>query len=635
MKRHAKQWMFFSFLIIFFIIPFSAGASGCCQIYYKLDQTCDQHLKLQESLFDLSGLSSQSDYTGPSCLINYNFIKQKKDQGASGTKSQAINFLKETYNNYISAAQWFDEVGTDYLEFMGSITWWLDTEDYDCYDGYLDECRALADSKGVMAFWDSKACEPDSCRDYHGTPVSSIPVIEPTNPLCWPEAECNAVCETGNCWVSVAPECPQGRGYCLADIKPVDLSVDIGGVTRVRDLGSYIALLYNYLIGALVIFAIVMIMYGGFRWITAAGDAGKIGEAKRTIVGAVVGLLLGLFSYTILNVVNPALLRLEMPRVKRIRPIFFEIEKMRCEDYETKALCETNPNKFSITIDEEGKETGGCVWTMIGFGERCVSSDFSKGDGYPGNLCLSGNKCNEGWCIEYSDPIKRYLLNPLATEGKSIDQLTKWCTNRTLDMPCKYSTDCKKGLKCDENLYACVPISGGRPIGATCSKDGECASGFCYYDQCKTGKGSTICEDDKVCNTPQGYKCIKFTEVAGYCCDPLSSKKGGDGCFTDCKSDQVCGDGFFCWNNMATFIEEESENEVSKKVAQWDGVCFKKGSSAQRCFNDNGCASGLSCGNYQIYTQDNPEVKDLLLAPGGSPLIFPAGVDRIKIGTCQ
>ena len=72
-------------------------------------------------------------------------------------------------------------------------------------------------------------------------------------------------------------------------------------------LAEYIAAIYQYMVGVATILAIVMIMYGGFRWVTAAGDSGKIGEAKKTITGAVVGLAIALGSYTILNLINPGL----------------------------------------------------------------------------------------------------------------------------------------------------------------------------------------------------------------------------------------------------------------------------------------------------------------------------------------
>ena len=86
------------------------------------------------------------------------------------------------------------------------------------------------------------------------------------------------------------------------------VSEDAGGqYITVPWLAQYIAAVYQYMVGVATILAITMMMYGGFRWIVAGGDAGKIGEAKKTITQAAIGLIIALGSYTILNLVNPNL----------------------------------------------------------------------------------------------------------------------------------------------------------------------------------------------------------------------------------------------------------------------------------------------------------------------------------------
>jgi Type IV secretion system pilin len=39
------------------------------------------------------------------------------------------------------------------------------------------------------------------------------------------------------------------------------------------------------------IVAVIMIIYGGFRYITSGGDSGKVGNAKNSLIYAVVGLI--------------------------------------------------------------------------------------------------------------------------------------------------------------------------------------------------------------------------------------------------------------------------------------------------------------------------------------------------------
>jgi hypothetical protein len=58
------------------------------------------------------------------------------------------------------------------------------------------------------------------------------------------------------------------------------------------------------------IIAVGLVIYGGIVWMTAAGDDGKIEDAKKIIYSAVLGLIIILFSYAIttfvLGAVNPS-----------------------------------------------------------------------------------------------------------------------------------------------------------------------------------------------------------------------------------------------------------------------------------------------------------------------------------------
>ena len=72
-------------------------------------------------------------------------------------------------------------------------------------------------------------------------------------------------------------------------------------------IGQYIVGVYKYAMGIVGIVATVVMMYGGFMWIMAAGNASRISEAKTWIGGAMTGLVLALGSYTLLYVINPDL----------------------------------------------------------------------------------------------------------------------------------------------------------------------------------------------------------------------------------------------------------------------------------------------------------------------------------------
>jgi len=76
------------------------------------------------------------------------------------------------------------------------------------------------------------------------------------------------------------------------------------------DLASTIIKIVQWVLGFLGLIAVIMIMYGGFIWMTAAGNEERIKKAKKIIVRAVIGLLIVLLAWAIVlfihNMVNKA-----------------------------------------------------------------------------------------------------------------------------------------------------------------------------------------------------------------------------------------------------------------------------------------------------------------------------------------
>lgn len=72
-------------------------------------------------------------------------------------------------------------------------------------------------------------------------------------------------------------------------------------------LSKYIAILFNWLIGAIGVVTVAYLAFGGLQWLGAAGNASGINKAKETIRDALIGMLLVAGSYTMLYVINPNL----------------------------------------------------------------------------------------------------------------------------------------------------------------------------------------------------------------------------------------------------------------------------------------------------------------------------------------
>jgi hypothetical protein len=84
-------------------------------------------------------------------------------------------------------------------------------------------------------------------------------------------------------------------------------------------LGQFISALYRYMIGASIVAAAVMIVYGGFMFILGQTMA-SVSRGKSIIYDALIGLILMLSAYTLLHLVNPQTTALKPIGLERVKP---------------------------------------------------------------------------------------------------------------------------------------------------------------------------------------------------------------------------------------------------------------------------------------------------------------------------
>ncbi len=83
--------------------------------------------------------------------------------------------------------------------------------------------------------------------------------------------------------------------------------VDLFGILKANSLPELIAKLYTYAISLVGLAVFVQFIRAGFVYLTAAGNAGKVGDAAKLMTSAVIGAVLLFAAYLILNVINPDL----------------------------------------------------------------------------------------------------------------------------------------------------------------------------------------------------------------------------------------------------------------------------------------------------------------------------------------
>ena len=92
----------------------------------------------------------------------------------------------------------------------------------------------------------------------------------------------------------------RGEGADVKSISECNIAQEHAGS---NDLMGTINIAINVVLGVLGLLAVIVIIYGGFMYTTSAGDASKIKKAKDTIMYGVVGLVIALLAYAIVNFV--------------------------------------------------------------------------------------------------------------------------------------------------------------------------------------------------------------------------------------------------------------------------------------------------------------------------------------------
>ncbi|MBM3204865.1 hypothetical protein FJZ48_02710 [Candidatus Uhrbacteria bacterium] len=289
--------------------------------------------------------------------------------------------------------------------------------------------------------------------------------------------------------------------------EPLTLGVSLGSVTSVRDLKDYIALGYRYAIGIVVICAIVMVVYGGFRYLIGSAMS-DVSKAKKIIFDALMGLLIVLGAYLILNTINPATVKLQVPgltsignRAACLGLVGCKSDKDCASDLKDQKSCGENAKCLFIN-NNEGVCTAGVAGDLChcpspgGCEAKCPNGDRTCNNGGTGAVaCQTGLGCvmRIDSSLASGDWEK---VNPVRPTCRKVREVTQ-IENDLDDKPningegkkCVRDQDCKMG--------ACIRISEG--VGY-CSNGSEGSRCRCSDKGCFTACYSTGFKEFTSCN---------------------------------------------------------------------------------------------------------------------------------------
>ncbi len=336
-------------------------------------------------------------------------------------------------------------------------------------------------------------------------------------------------------------------------VGPVPLEVSIGTVGSVTGLANYISELYSFIVGSIGIFAAVMIMFNGLRWVSAAGNASRIAEAKDGIVSALIGLFLALISYTILIQINPYLVS-----IPEICPTGIEF----AGDFNTSGWesCPSATDSECNGVDY-CQFDGGCTCDNVGTTEdsyvcRPIGTD----------TITNGYRCKEDAnCKGYADSTLLCVGSNTAGSEPGI------CAEQGVNRTCTTDDDCTAPLTCEDSTTSgskqCLSAT-GRANYLTCDNDTQCESGVCNESEslCSPGDGS---EDSSIVPCSNDNDCTLAYECGGSICQ---AKSVGSDCDV---YNSTCGAGLYCTDTVGT------------------DTCYD-GTPGSWCADDDDCISG-SC----------------------------------------
>ena len=155
----------------------------------------------------------------------------------------------------------------------------------------------------------------------------------------WTAADC---AKAGGEWLPEGGKTSGDFCYTKQDINYTP-SIRIGSAT-IKNLGDYISQIYTYSLGFVAMLAVIMLMVGGLQWVMARGGPG-VGAAKKRIGNAILGVVILSAAYLILNTISPAIVKLSLPRIPKIKPQKFTFSEKFGQQMDKNDICYTIRDK--------------------------------------------------------------------------------------------------------------------------------------------------------------------------------------------------------------------------------------------------------------------------------------------------
>jgi len=92
--------------------------------------------------------------------------------------------------------------------------------------------------------------------------------------------------------------------YAQTTLTPDNNTCMKTGDCHLSDIPFFIQYIASYLVGIAGTISVVMVMWGGYQWIMGGVSEDQKSKAKKTLFYAIIGLIITLLSWVIVNVIQ-------------------------------------------------------------------------------------------------------------------------------------------------------------------------------------------------------------------------------------------------------------------------------------------------------------------------------------------
>lgn len=233
-------------------------------------------------------------------------------------------------------------------------------------------------------------------------------------------------------------------------------------------IGDYIRVIFVAFIWVVGILATVMVVYGGIKWVAAAGNAGRIKDARDIVDNAVIGVVIALTSVVLLNIINPSFTKLNGIFLGDVGKQMFGDTDVATGEFNEALTCTTK--KGPIQVENT------CSVSTVKFGWPVADVDPVVKSRVGPRDAAAGSKCHPG--TDFSTDQKTNKLVVAMFSGKVVS-ITAACNESVVKVQspegfyARYIHVNKAYIKVGDTVTmgGIIGYSGGSPLvaGKDCS----------------------------------------------------------------------------------------------------------------------------------------------------------------------